>query len=121
MKRRTAVALVMSLSIAGTAATVIHLDAQEPAPRVIAISAKRFEFTPNHLELRRGEPVTLRVSAEDRDHGFYQEELEIELDLTPVHVSEVTFTPEKAGRYVVICDHFCGSGHGNMKMVIDVE
>jgi cytochrome c oxidase subunit 2 len=121
MKRRTAVTLAMFLSMAGTVAAVIHLDAQEAAPRVIAISAKRFEFTPHQLTLRRGEPVTLRVSAQDRDHGFYQEELDIELDLTPAHVSEVTITPEKAGRFVVICDHFCGSGHGNMKMVIDVE
>lgn len=90
-------------------------------PRVVTISAKRFEFTPSQITLQRGEPVTLRVSAEDRDHGFYQKDLGIELDLTPDHASEMTITPEKSGRYVVICDHFCGSGHGNMKMVINVE
>ncbi len=32
-----------------------------------------------------------------------------------------TITPSAAGRFVVICDHFCGSCHGNMKMVINVE
>jgi cytochrome c oxidase subunit 2 len=121
MNRRLTVALVTFLSLAGAAAVVVHLDAQEKPPRVIAISAKRFEFTPGQITLKRGEPVTLRVSAEDRDHGFFQEELHIELDLTPEHVSEVTITPEKAGRFVVICDNFCGSGHGNMKMVINVE
>jgi cytochrome c oxidase subunit 2 len=121
MKRPLAAALAALLSIVATVAVVAHLDAQETAPRVIAISAKRFEFTPNQLTLQRGVPVTLRVSAEDRDHGFFQEELDLELDLTPGHVSEVTFTPQKAGRFVVICDHFCGSGHGNMKLVIDVK
>ncbi|MCU1245797.1 MAG: quinol oxidase [Acidobacteria bacterium] len=110
---------VILLTLLG-AATVV-LRAQTAAPRVIAISAKRFEFTPNQLTLVRGEPVTLRVSAEDRDHGFYQKELHIALDLTTAKVAEVTIMPEKAGRYVVICDHFCGSGHGNMKMVITVE
>lgn len=97
------------------------LVAQETRPRLVTISAKRFEFTPNQITLKREEPVTLRVSAEDRDHGFFQKELGLALDLTPEHVSEVTITPQKAGRYVVICDHFCGSGHANMKMVITVE
>lgn len=112
---------VLSIVIIGVTAVGFRLSAQESQPRVVTISAKRFEFTPNQITLKRGEPVTLRVSAEDRDHGFYQKDLKIALDLTPDHVSEVTITPEKAGRFVTICDHFCGSGHGNMKMVINVE
>jgi cytochrome c oxidase subunit 2 len=95
--------------------------AQDAPPREISISAKRFEFTPNQLTLKRGEPVTLHVSALDRDHGFYQKDLKIDLDLSPDHESVVTITPERTGRFVAICDHFCGSGHGNMKMVINVE
>jgi len=90
-------------------------------PRVITISAKRFEFTPNQITLVRGEAVTFRVSAEDREHGFYQKDLGLELDLSPDRVAEVTITPQTAGRFVAICDHFCGSGHGNMKLVINVE
>lgn len=114
MKRAT----LFALSILIAAMTIV---AQESQPRVVTVSAKRFEFTPNQITLKRGEPVTLRVSAEDRDHGFYQKDLKVELDLTPDHASEVTVTPQTAGRFVAICDHFCGSGHGNMKMVINVE
>jgi cytochrome c oxidase subunit 2 len=95
--------------------------AQDVPPREIFISAKRFEFAPNQITLKRGEPVTLHVSALDRDHGFYQKELKLDLDLSPDHESVVTITSEKTGRFVAICDHFCGSGHGNMKMVINVE
>jgi cytochrome c oxidase subunit 2 len=116
MKRAFILVIVIGLTTAG-----FRISAQEPQTRVITISAKRFEFTPNQITLKRGEPVTLRVSAEDRDHGFYQKDLKIELDLTTDHVSEVTITPDKAGRFVAICDHFCGSGHGNMRMVINVE
>ena len=114
MKRPAAVALVLFLF-------VIQLQSHETAPRVITISAKQFEFTPSQLTLKRGEAVTLRVSAVDRDHGLYQKELHIALDLTTDDVAEVTITPEKAGRFVAICDNFCGSGHGNMKLVIKVE
>jgi cytochrome c oxidase subunit 2 len=95
--------------------------AQDAPPREISITAKRFEFTPNQLTLKRGEAVTLRVSALDRDHGLYQKDLKIDLDLSPEHESIITITPDKAGRFVAICDNFCGSGHGNMKMVINVE
>lgn len=119
MKR--SLTLAFSIVIIGMTAVGFHLYAQESSPRVVTISAKRFEFTPNQITLERGEPVTLRVSAEDRDHGFYQKDLKIELDLTPERVAEVTITPDKVGRFVAICDHFCGSGHGNMKMVINVE
>ena len=113
--KRILFTLLSMLLLATTATT------QDGQPRVVTISAKRFEFTPNQITLKRGEPVTLRVLAEDRDHGFYQKDLKIELDLSPDHASEVTFTPDKVGKFVAICDHFCGSGHGNMKMVISVE
>ena len=106
--------------VLAVALTAITLFAQEK-PRVVTISAKRFEFTPNAITLKRGEPVTLRVAAEDRDHGFYQKDLKIALDLSPDKVAEVTITPDKVGRFVAICDHFCGSGHGNMKLIINVE
>jgi cytochrome c oxidase subunit 2 len=120
MKRSMAV--LFSLLFLGMLSIALRLHAQAAAaPRVIELSAKRFEFTPSQLTLVRGEPVTLRVSAADRDHGLYQKELHIALDLTTAKVAEVTITPEKAGRYVAICDHFCGSGHGNMKLVITVE
>ena len=113
MKRSIILALAV---LAGTLTA-----AQDAPPREISITAKRFEFTPNQITLKRGEPVTLHVSALDRDHGFYQKDLKIDLDLTPEHESVVTITPENAGRFVAICDNFCGSGHGNMKMVINVE
>lgn len=112
---------VLSIIVISLSAAALRLYAQESQPRVVTISAKRFEFTPGELTLKRGEPVTFRVSAQDRDHGFYQKDLKIDLDLSPDHESEVTITPEKTGRFVAICDHFCGSGHGNMKMVINVE
>ena len=108
---------LMLLIVLVAAATMS--PAQEP--RVVDISAKRFEFTPKEITLKRGEPVTLRVTAEDRDHGLLQEDLGIDLDLAPGRVAEITITPQTAGRFVAICDDFCGSGHGNMKMVINVE
>jgi heme/copper-type cytochrome/quinol oxidase subunit 2 len=33
----------------------------------------------------------------------------------------VAITPREAGRFLTICDHFCGSGHANMKVLFVVE
>jgi len=33
---------------------------------------------------------------------------------------EVTFTPKKAGTYVLHCMVFCGSGHADMALTIEV-
>jgi cytochrome c oxidase subunit 2 len=96
-------------------------SAQQPAPRVIEISAKRFEFAPNVVTLRRGEPVTIRLTALDRAHGLLVKPLGIDLDADHGDPDEVTITPKAAGTFPAICDHYCGMGHGNMKMTFVVE
>ena len=101
-------------------AASFHAKAKE-APRVVAISAKRFEFSPNQITLKKGEPVTLRLATEDVKHGFFSKALQLDADLVPGETKEVTITPQTAGMFTTICDNFCGSGHGNMKMTIVVE
>jgi cytochrome c oxidase subunit 2 len=90
-------------------------------PRVVEITARRFEFSPAEVVLRKDEAVTLRLRSLDVTHGFFQRGLGIDLEIEPGKVTEVTITPRSAGRYVTICDHFCGSGHGNMKMSFVVQ
>ena len=84
---------------------------------VITIHAKRFEFTPSEVHLKKGEQVTIRLVSDDRPHGLSSKPLGIELDGN----DEVTITPTAAGVFKTICDHYCGSGHGNMKMTFVVE
>lgn len=47
--------------------------------------------------------------------------LKLDLDIEPGKTTEVRVTPAKGGRFTAICDHFCGSGHGNMKMTFIVD
>jgi cytochrome c oxidase subunit 2 len=97
-------------------------SAQQPAPpRVIEITAKRFEFAPNVVTLRRGEPVTIRLTALDRAHGLLVKPLGVDLDADRGEPDEITITPKAAGSFPAICDHYCGMGHGNMKMTFVVE
>ena len=89
-------------------------------PKVIEITAKKFEFTPSEITLKKGEPVILRLSSEDRKHGFFLRPLKIDADIVPGQTTDVALTPDSAGDYTIICDHYCGTGHGNMKMKLTV-
>jgi len=90
-------------------------------PRVVEITAKRFTFEPEQITLKKGEPVTLRLHSEDVTHGFFMRKLKIDTEVEAGKTTDVTITPEVAGTYTTICDHFCGANHGNMKMTIVVE
>jgi cytochrome c oxidase subunit 2 len=90
-------------------------------PRRIEISAKRFSYTPSEITLKKGEPVVLVFHSEDVTHGFKLSELNIDSgDIKKGKETEVSFTPTQLGHFVGKCAHFCGAGHGSMKLQIDV-
>jgi len=123
MPRVLSVRMLALLSALAAAAVVLaggRLRA-EPEARVIPITARRFEFTPREITLKQGETVKLELRTEDVRHGFFVRPLGIDEDIVPGQKTEVVVTPQTAGRYTTICDHFCGAGHGNMKMTIVVE
>jgi cytochrome c oxidase subunit 2 len=106
-------------NIIGASALVRPAMAAESA-RVIEIKAKKFAFTPGEITLKKGEPVILRLSTEDRTHGFLLKPYRIDTDITPGKFTDVPLTPTSGGQYLVICDHYCGTGHGNMKLKVNV-
>ncbi|HEU5403605.1 MAG TPA: cupredoxin domain-containing protein [Terriglobales bacterium] len=112
----TAAVLGLTLLSFGSARRV---SAQEP--RVIDITAKRFGFTPDTITLKKGQTVKLRLHSEDVIHGFFSRQLKIDEEVEPGKTTEITLTPQAAGTFKTICDHFCGAGHGNMAMTIVVE
>jgi cytochrome c oxidase subunit II len=89
--------------------------------QAIEIKAKRFEFAPNVVHLKKGEPVTITLTSTDHSHGLFLKPLQIDLDAAEGRPDSVTITPMQAGTFNAICDHYCGSGHGNMKMTFVVE
>ena len=99
----------------------LYFAVATPSPNVVEISAKRFEFTPKEVHVHAGEPVTIRLTSTDRAHGLLIKELNIDLDADLNRPDSVTITPAERGTYTAICDHYCGSGHGNMKMTFIVE
>jgi cytochrome c oxidase subunit II len=85
-----------------------------PVERVIHITAKKFEFSPDSITLKKGEPVVFEISSEDRKHGFSLRAFGVRSDVLPGKVSRIRFTPDKTGKFTFSCDVFCGEGHEEM-------
>jgi cytochrome c oxidase subunit 2 len=90
------------------------------AVKIIKVSAKRFEYSPSQISLKKGKPVILQLTTEDRTHGFSIPDMHLRADLVPGKVSELKITPEKTGEFGFFCDVFCGSGHEGMNGTITV-
>jgi cytochrome c oxidase subunit 2 len=110
------VLLLALISILTLSPRLAHAD----EPRVVEITAKRFGFTPNQITLKKGETVKLRLTSEDVTHGFFMKKLKIDEVIEPGKPTEIALTPDTAGSFTTICDHFCGVNHGNMNMTITV-
>jgi cytochrome c oxidase subunit 2 len=91
------------------------------SPQIVKVTASKFHFTPDHITLVRGQPVTLQLTSTDATHGFMIRALKIDMDIKPGKVTAMTVTPANAGTFKAICDHYCGLGHGGMKMTVVVE
>ena len=69
---------------------------------------------PSELRLKTGLAVTLMLSTEDFVHGFSVPDFNTRIDLVPGKTVELTLTPNRACRFVFLCDNFCGDGHDRM-------
>ena len=100
---------------------LIHSRAEAvPAERVIHITAKRFDFSPDSITLKKGEPVVFEISSADREHGFNLRAFGVRTNVSPGKVSRIRFTPDKTGKFTFSCDVFCGNGHEEMTGTIVV-
>lgn len=87
---------------------------------VIKIVAKKFEYTPNVIKLKKGVPVVLEFTTLDVFMGFKVPDLGVRTDIIPGKVSRVRLVPDKVGTFPFVCDIFCGSGHEDMTGTIIV-
>jgi cytochrome c oxidase subunit II len=106
--------------------------------QVIEVSAKKYEYSPSPIRVKRGAKVQLRITSLDKTHGF-------KINLSPdgsdksaepglVFSSNddcfklekgvptvVEFVARTAGTYSFHCCNRCGIGHGGMKGQLVVE
>jgi cytochrome c oxidase subunit 2 len=137
--------LGVSAMLAG-ALLVAGAFGQQPAPaapsadnaQVVEMTAKKYEYNPAEIRVKKGSKVELRIKALDRTHGFKIDPYPKGSDkkgtpglvfsqpqdswkLEKEQVRTIAFTAKEAGTYDFRCSLFCGFGHMGMKGKLIVE
>lgn len=112
--------LLLIGAAAGGLSLLAAIATPQPQERTIRVVAKRFDFTPGEIHLKKDIPVVLELTSLDVVMGFNVPDLGLRADIVPGIPSRVRFTPDKAGEFPFHCDIFCGSGHEDMTGVIAV-
>lgn len=114
--------------------------AQDQNPRVIEMTAKKYEFSPSVLHVKAGTKIVLKITATDRSHGFgiptvpdgSPKDAAAGLVLTQSAQNNcyrlekgqqvsVEIEAKTAGTYTFKCCVHCGLGHGKMKGELIVD
>ena len=117
--KHKAIALASAAIVVLGTSTMCVLAA--PPETVIPVVAKRFDYTPNVIKLKKGVPVVLEVTTRDVVIGFSAPDFGVRADIIPEKVARLRIVPDKTGTFTFVCDIFCGTGHEEMEGTIVVE
>jgi cytochrome c oxidase subunit 2 len=114
------------------------ISAQNQDTQVIEVTAKKYEYSPEPVHVKRGMKVQLKITATDHDHGFKiaafpdggaQSGTPGLVFATPQdcwqlkkgETTTIEFLAQMPGTYTFRCCHTCGVGHRGMKgeLVVD--
>ena len=119
-------ATLFTLTLCSTVSVLFALSlltsgAAETTEPTVKITAHKFAYEPNQIQLKLGEPVILELTAQDVAHGFNIPDLGLRADLKPGETVRVRLVPKKTGNFEFHCDHFCGVDHEDMNGTIIVQ
>ncbi len=102
----------------------------QPVPMTVNVMGLQYAWiftypesgiTSGELHLPVGQEVELKISAQDVLHAFWLPEFRLKQDAIPGRVSELRFTPNRAGQYTIVCAELCGAYHGAMGAQLYVQ
>ena len=121
MDRKRFIGLLSAALVAALVTGAGMRSASAAGEQVIHMTAKKFEYNPSEITVKKGRPVVIEIVSLDRKHGFTIPELNLRMDVKPGEKNVVRFTPDRAGTFNFHCDNFCGEGHEGMAGKLIVE
>lgn len=88
---------------------------------VVTITARIWSFIPDHIEVPAGKRVTFRVTSPDVIHGFEIAGTNVNMMAVPGYVNQMTTQFKNPGKYLLLCNEYCGIGHHAMSTTIEVK
>ena len=105
------------------------IEAKQPNELVVNVVAQQFTWTfeypseevnSTELVLPEDRPVDFRIRTRDVIHSFWVPEFRLKSDAVPGLTTKIRLTPNRLGRYQVVCAELCGIGHSTMRQNVRV-
>ena len=78
-----------------------------------------FGYSPS-MKVPVGSTVNFKVTSKDVVHGFAIPGTNVNMMVVPGHINEISHTFDKPGKYLILCNEYCGTGHEIMATTIEV-
>ncbi len=96
-------------------------EAANATVKEFSMTAKRFEFNPKSITVKKGDTVRITLTSEDVTHGFAINEFNVSERVEPGSETTVEFVADTAGTFVYYCNIPCGPSHSIMRGQLIVE
>ncbi len=73
------------------------------------------------LHLKINQPVKVELRSFDVLHNFYVPQFRAKMDTLPGIITYYWFTPEKTGKFEILCAEYCGTRHYAMRGYVQVD
>jgi cytochrome c oxidase subunit 2 len=112
--------------------TLVDLEEAQAGEMRINVVGQQFAWTfeyprsggepirSNQLYLQEGKPVRFHVRSRDVIHDFWVPAFRMKVDAVPGIDTTYRVTPNRRGRYPVVCAELCGLGHAVMRQTANV-
>jgi cytochrome c oxidase subunit II len=105
------------------------IEAQADDEMVVNVTGQQFTWTFEYpgqkvnsetLVLPENQPIEFRIKTRDVIHSFWVPEFRLKSDAVPGLTTKIRLTPDRVGRYEVVCAELCGLGHSTMRQFVRV-
>jgi cytochrome c oxidase subunit II len=105
------------------------IEAKQPNELVVKVTGQQFTWSfeypaekvsSTELVLPNGRPVEFRIQTKDVIHSFWVPQFRLKSDAVPGLTTKIRVTPDRIGRYEVVCTELCGIGHAVMRQNVRV-
>lgn len=105
------------------------IEAKQKDEMVVRVTGQQFTWTFEYpsekvnspeLVLPVNRPVEFKIKTKDVIHSFWVPQFRLKSDAVPGLTTAIRLTPNKVGRYEVVCAELCGIGHSTMRQFVRV-
>ena len=105
------------------------LEAKQKNEMVVNVTGQQFTWTFEYpsekvnspeLVLPVDRPIEFKIRTKDVIHSFWVPQFRLKSDAVPGLTTSIRVTPDKPGRYEVVCAELCGLGHSTMRQFVRV-